>query len=202
MPFSLTDKTIDVAALAKGLHDDGVGAVVTFEGRVRDANQGRPVKALEYESYDALVEKEGEKILGEAGAGIRHPARGLRPPHRQARHRRRRGLGRGRRRASDAAFAACRFVIDEIKTRVPLWKKEHYADGSSEWLNSAGQAVARAWRRRPNPYRVGMANDDYLSMAVREFRRLKSLADKAIAQIQPTAFSSVRARATIPSPSS
>src|SRR5579863_8354030 len=68
MPFSLTDKTIDVAALAKGLHDDGVGAVVTFEGRVRDANQGRPVKALEYESYDALAEKEGEKILGEAGA--------------------------------------------------------------------------------------------------------------------------------------
>ncbi|HEY1764685.1 MAG TPA: molybdenum cofactor biosynthesis protein MoaE [Opitutaceae bacterium] len=136
MPFSLTDKTIEGAALAKGLHDDGVGAVVTFEGRVRDANQGRTVKALEYESYDALVEKEGEKILGEAGAkfAIQRAV---------CVHRTGKlsvgdvavwvGVAAGHR---DAAFAACRFVIDEIKTRVPLWKKEHYADGSSEWLNS------------------------------------------------------------------
>lgn len=136
MPFSLTDKTIDGAALAKGLQADGVGAVVTFEGRVREANQGRPVKALEYESYDALVGKEGEKILGEAGATFAIH-------HAQCVHRTGKlsvgevavwvGVSAGHR---DAAFAACRFIIDEIKTRVPLWKKEHYDDGSSEWLNS------------------------------------------------------------------
>lgn len=137
MPFSLTDQTIDGAALSKRLQDDGVGAVVTFEGRVRQANQGRPVKALEYESYDALVEKEGEKILAEAGAkfAIQRAV---------CVHRTGKlsvgdvavwiGVAAGHR---DAAFAACRFVIDEIKKRVPLWKKEHYGDGSSEWLNSA-----------------------------------------------------------------
>ena len=143
MPFSLTDKTIDGAALAKGLHDDGVGAVVTFEGRVRDANQGRPVKALEYESYDTLVEKEGEKILGEAGAKFAIQ-RAVCVHRRQARRGRRRGLGRGRRRTPGRGVAACRYVIDEIKTRVPLWKKEHYARrlvGMAE--QRRGQAVAR-----------------------------------------------------------
>ena len=137
MPFTLTDKSIDGAALAKSLEGEGVGASVVFEGRVRDANHGRPVKALEYEAYDALVEKEGEKILGEAGAqfAIQHAL----CVHRTGRL----GVGEvavwvgvaaGHR---DAAFAACRYIIDEVKSRVPLWKKEHYADGASEWLNSA-----------------------------------------------------------------
>jgi molybdopterin synthase catalytic subunit len=136
MPFTLTEKTIDGAALTKSLQGEAVGACVVFEGRVRDENDGRKVKALEYEAYDSLVEKEGEKILAEAGAKFAI-LRAL-CVHRTGKL----GLGEiavwigvaaGHR---EAAFAACRYIIDETKARVPLWKKEHYLDGATEWINS------------------------------------------------------------------
>jgi molybdopterin synthase catalytic subunit len=139
MPFTLTEKTIDGAALTKSLQGESVGACVVFEGRVRDESGGRKVKALEYEAYDSLVEKEGEKILGEAGAKFAI-LRAL-CVHRTGKL----GLGEiavwigvaaGHR---EAAFAACRYIIDETKARVPLWKKEHYVDGATEWINSASR---------------------------------------------------------------
>jgi sulfur-carrier protein adenylyltransferase/sulfurtransferase len=117
------------------------GAIVTFEGRVRDLNEGQQVLALEYEAFDELALKEGERILAEALK--RFPLHDIACAHRVGRlelgdvairveatssHRR-------------EAFEACEFVVDEIKRRVPIWKKEHYASGPSEWLNVQGKQV-------------------------------------------------------------
>lgn len=135
--FELSGKPIDAAACGSSLVDDGAGAYVTFEGWVRNKNDGRPVESLEYEAYQALAEKEGEKIVEEALE--RFAIRSARCVHRvgklelgdmavwvgvTAEHR-------------GAAFEACKFIIDETKSRVPIWKREHYADGSVTWVNAA-----------------------------------------------------------------
>ncbi len=137
MTFRLTDAPIDPASLIKGFGDARAGACVTFEGRVRGQNDGKGVKALDYEAHATLAQKEGERILAEAREKFEildalcvHRTGSL-------------SLGdiavwiavvaahRG------AAFEACRFIIDESKARVPIWKKEHYSDGSTEWINCA-----------------------------------------------------------------
>lgn len=110
------------------------GAVVTFEGRVRDLNEGQRVVALEYDAYASLAEREGTAILEEAIARFwLHEA----SCHHRIGHLR---LGdtaiwvravAGHRRE---AFDACRWILDEVKRRAPIWKKEHYADGASDWL--------------------------------------------------------------------
>lgn len=124
-------------ALGRELRDARAGACVTFEGWVRDHNDGRPVRALDYEAFAELAEREGERIIAEARtqfeilavAGVHRVGAlqigdlavwvGVVAAHR------------------GAAFAACRYIIDEAKARLPIWKKEHYADGSSEWINCA-----------------------------------------------------------------
>jgi molybdopterin synthase catalytic subunit len=137
MDFRLTDRAIDPVALLAGLGDTRAGAVATFEGRVRDENDGRTVEALDYEAFAPLAEKEGGRIIREArekfkiiGALCVHRTGSL-------------SLGdisvwiavtaahRG------AAFEACRYIIDEVKARLPIWKKEHYAGGATEWINCA-----------------------------------------------------------------
>jgi molybdopterin synthase catalytic subunit len=137
MDFKLTDRAIDPSALLGRMGDTSAGACVTFEGRVRDHSEGRSVTALDYEAYGPLAQKEGERILGEArdrfqvvGAACVHRTGSL-------------SLGdiavwvavTAAHRA--AAFDACRYIIDEIKARLPIWKKEHYEGGSSEWINCA-----------------------------------------------------------------
>ncbi len=133
--FRLSDATLDIATEKSALNDAGAGACATFEGWVRNHNDGREVRRLDYHAYSALAESEGEAILGEA---FEHFAiREARCVHRvgtltvgdiavwvavSADHR-------------DAAFAACRWIIDEVKRRVPIWKNEHYADGESGWLH-------------------------------------------------------------------
>lgn len=135
--FRLSANAIDCDALRQELRDVRAGALATFEGRVRDHNDGMTVTLLEYEAYDALAAKEGERILEEAKAKFDvydclciHRTGALElgevavwvgaiSAHR------------------DAAFAATRYVIDEIKRRVPIWKKEHYAGGESGWVNCA-----------------------------------------------------------------
>lgn len=142
--FSFSRAALDPQALARALADPSCGALVTFEGRVRDHNDGRRVERLEYEGYEALGVKEGARILAEALARFRighaccvHRLGPL-------------GLGdlavwvgvsahhRGE------AFAACRYVIDEVKDRVPIWKKEHYAYGDSGWINCEVRSAAPA----------------------------------------------------------
>jgi adenylyltransferase/sulfurtransferase len=134
-PFSFSSAPIDTARGREALADPACGGYVTFEGWVRDHNEGRAVRRLEYEAYAALAEREGERIVAEAIAkyGVQHAA----CVHRIG------DLGLGemavwvgvssRHRAE--AFAACRYIIDEVKHRVPIWKKEHYVDGDSGWVN-------------------------------------------------------------------
>jgi molybdopterin synthase catalytic subunit len=135
--FLLTDRTIDPAVLMANMDDMSAGACVAFEGRVRNHNEGREVEALDYEAYAPLAEKEGLAIIGEARA--RFPVLKATCVHRTG------SLALGdvavwvavtaEHRA--AAFEACRYIIDEIKARLPIWKKEHYAGGTTGWINCA-----------------------------------------------------------------
>jgi molybdopterin synthase catalytic subunit len=135
MHFSLHDTTLDIAALRAPLAHAQAGAYASFEGWVRDHHGGRRVTGLHYEAYVALAQTEGEKVLAEART--RFDILDLRCAHRTgeltigdlavwvgvtAAHR-------------DPAFAACRYVIDEIKSRVPIWKHERYAQGDATWLH-------------------------------------------------------------------
>src|SRR5690606_14809873 len=124
------------------LADPASGGYAAFEGWVRDLNDGQRVEHLEYEAFEALGRIEGERILAEACAkfGVTRVACvhrlgdlgigelavwvGVIAPHR------------------DEAFRACRYIIDEVKHRLPIWKKEHYVDGDSGWVNCERCAAA------------------------------------------------------------
>jgi molybdopterin synthase catalytic subunit len=144
MAFRFTQSAIDTHGARRELLDSGAGGYVSFEGWVRDHNEGLEVTRLEYEAFQELGLKEGERIIAEALR--RFPIK-----HAQCIHR----LGsleltdmavwvavssahRGE------AFDACRFIIDEVKHRVPIWKKEHYLGGDSGWVNCERCAAAPA----------------------------------------------------------
>lgn len=142
--FAFTRETIDPASSRGKLDHPAAGGYASFEGWVRNHNDGRPVLRLEYHAYEALGVKEGARIVAEAAE--RFPILGAACIHRvglleigemavwvgvTAAHR-------------DAAFAACRFIIDEVKERVPIWKKEHYQSGTSDWINCAPRAPGAA----------------------------------------------------------
>ena len=135
MRFALSENPIDSAVLARELAHASAGACVTFEGWVRDHNEGRRVLRLGYQAYAPLAQSEGERILTEArekfaiiDACCTHRTGTLEIGELavwvgvSAAHR-------------GAAFDACRYVIDEVKKRVPIWKNEHHADGESGWLH-------------------------------------------------------------------
>ncbi|HEX6259208.1 MAG TPA: molybdenum cofactor biosynthesis protein MoaE [Woeseiaceae bacterium] len=121
--------------LRSELDDPGAGAYASFEGWIRNENEGHAVRRLEYESYEPIAVKEGELVLREAAekfpilkAACVHRVGmleigecavwvGVSAPHR------------------GEAFEACRYIIDQVKVRLPIWKKEHYADGHSGWVN-------------------------------------------------------------------
>ncbi len=140
MTFSIGSEPLDGATLRSGLLRHDAGACVVFEGWVRDVNEGRPVNRLEYEAYEPLAVKEGETILAEArerfgllDAVCVHRVGALELGDVAVWV----GVVSGHR---DAAFAACRYIIDEVKARVPIWKKEHYAEGDSGWVNCPAEA--------------------------------------------------------------
>lgn len=137
MSFRIASEKLETVVLQRSLGDVRAGACVTFEGWVREYNEGRLVQALDYEAFAPLAEREGERILAEAREKFDVIA--LDGVHRvgslrigdlavwvgvAAAHR-------------SAAFDACRYVIDEAKARLPIWKKEHYVTGASEWINCA-----------------------------------------------------------------
>ena len=142
MKFAVSDSPIDVAAARKAVTDSHCGALVVFEGWIRDHNEGQEVERLEYEVYRPVAVKEGAKIIDEALTRFA-------VSHAMCIHRE--GLlelgdcavivcvssaHRG------AAFDACRYIIDQAKTRLPIWKKEHYITGVSEWVNCEQCAAA------------------------------------------------------------
>ncbi len=133
--FEFTQEPVDAARMAAPLALDSAGGFAAFEGRVRDVNEGRAVTGLDYEAFEALAMAEGERIVVDAIR--RHGALRARCVHRL-----------GRLKVGEVAvwvgvvaphraeaFAACREIIDEIKHRLPIWKKEQYSDGDSGWVN-------------------------------------------------------------------
>jgi len=133
--FRMTDQVIDHAALRDALGNPAAGALCVFEGWVRNENEGHDVERLEYEAYGPIAEKEGEKVIAEARArfGILDAVcvhrTGLLDIGDCAVWV---GVVAGHR---DEAFLAGRYIIDEVKVRLPIWKKEFYADGDSGWVN-------------------------------------------------------------------
>lgn len=130
----LTERPIDVELLIERVESDSRGGIAVFLGTVRDHHAGRKVERLEYSAYGAMAEAECARIVAEAertwgttvalehrvgalGIGDISVAVAAAAPHR------------------DEAFAACRYVIDEMKRRVPIWKREHYTDGSVAWVD-------------------------------------------------------------------
>ena len=111
------------------------GAHASFEGWVRDHNDGRAVSGLHYDAYARLAEEEGARVINEAidrfdivDAACIHRTGDLEVGDLAVWV----GVTAGHR---DAAFAACRFIIDEVKSRVPIWKRERYRDGDAGWLH-------------------------------------------------------------------
>jgi len=130
--FLLTDEPLE--SLATLVVPGASGAVVVFWGRVRDHNEGRSVTGLEYSAYPELAVKEGGRILTEAITRFSLDA--ARAVHRL-----------GTLTVGDAAvvvevasghrgegFDGCRWIIDQIKDQVPIWKCEHYVEGDREWV--------------------------------------------------------------------
>lgn len=133
--FEIHNDVIDVQAFRERLLDQSCGAYVQFDGWVRDQNEGQKVLRLEYEVYAPLAIREGQKIIEEAtlrfgvsNACVIHRSGlmelsevavvvGVSSPHRSE------------------AFDACRYIIDQAKVRLPIWKKEHYESGQAEWVN-------------------------------------------------------------------
>ena len=138
MRTAIVEHRIDSCALLEEVAQHRNGASVLFVGTVRDVHEGSAVSALDYSAYTGMAETElaaivleaserwstpdivvehriGSLALGETSVAIAvaHPHRG-------------------------EAFEASRYIIEELKRRLPVWKREHYVDGRSEWVNGAG----------------------------------------------------------------
>jgi molybdopterin synthase catalytic subunit len=141
---AIVDREIDTGALISEVKSDGAGAVSVFIGTVRDVSDGRGVIGLEYEAYRAMAESELVAILDEAAAKFEIAS--LVAEHRIGE------LGIGDVSVAIAASHAHRtpaiecaqFVIEEIKKRVPIWKREHFVDGTREWIDPTARTEARA----------------------------------------------------------
>ncbi len=143
MPWSqITTDPIDPSAALAQVGGAEDGATVLFLGVVRNANEGRPVSGVEYEGYAEMAGEELAAIVGEAAGragsvrvGAVHRLGDLKvgevsvavavsTPHRAE------------------AFEAARYVMEEVKKRLPVWKRERYVDGASEWLEGRVPAAA------------------------------------------------------------
>lgn len=135
-PIVLDTLIAEVAAASRG-------GIAAFLGTVRDHHGGRAVLALSYSAYDPMAESVSGEIIAEATA--RWPV-SIALQHRLG------DLGIGDVAVAiavagghrDEAFEACRYVIEELKRRVPIWKREVFADGTTEWVN---QGVANSEAR-------------------------------------------------------
>lgn len=140
--FAIVRDPIDVAAIARSVRTDACGAVITFAGVVREmSDDDRPVTGLSYEAHESMAAAEFEAIAQEARrqfgpceiavahrtgdiqVGDVSVAVAVGAPHR------------------GTAFDACEFTIDELKRRAPIWKKEHYAQGESEWRTNPNAQI-------------------------------------------------------------
>jgi molybdopterin synthase catalytic subunit len=137
----ITDRVIDTAEVLGTVGGASDGAMLLFLGTVREQNDGRPVRGMRYDAYAAMAEsvladiareateqagthrisvvhRTGELSIGDVSVAI-----AVSTPHRAE------------------AFEAARYIIEQIKLRLPVWKHEHYSDGGSEWLDGATPPV-------------------------------------------------------------
>jgi molybdopterin synthase catalytic subunit len=146
---AIVRREIEIAALLAELGDTANGATVLFLGHVREMNDGREVRGIEYSAYGEMAERELAAIAGECAMqfGVAHLvaehrlgalelgdvsiAIAVAHPHRAE------------------AYEASRFVIEEVKRRLPVWKREGYVDGTTEWVNAGGAAGQPAHEERP-----------------------------------------------------
>ncbi|HJP87044.1 MAG TPA: molybdenum cofactor biosynthesis protein MoaE [Gemmatimonadaceae bacterium] len=139
---AVVDREIDIASIVAEARSPGAGAVSLFIGTVRETSDGRQVTGLEYEAYQAMADTELAGILHEAAREFGVSA--LIAEHRIG------TLNVGdvsvviaSAHAHRAAAMDCtRFVIDEIKKRVPIWKREHFVDGTREWVDPSRVGVS------------------------------------------------------------
>ncbi len=135
LTIELTESDIDHEALTASVRDSACGAVVLFLGTVREFTQGRQTDSLAYEAYHEMAIRELQRLVAEARkswplkrVGIVHRlghlelgetaiAIAVSSPHRAE------------------AFAGTQFLMDEIKKTVPIWKQEHWSDGTTEWVH-------------------------------------------------------------------
>ena len=137
----LTDAPIPVAALMTALGDPAAGAHSIFLGTVRQDGDPIPLAALYYEAHAEMVERECAKIIHEASS--RWPVRQAIVLNRLGRVAVGEvsifiGVSAGHR---DEAYGASRFIIEAVKHRVPIWKKEIFADGSTAWAGACTSCV-------------------------------------------------------------
>jgi molybdopterin synthase catalytic subunit len=131
---TVVDAALDLAAHEEAVADPRAGAVVTFQGVVRDHDHGRGVTLLEYEGHptaEAVLREVAEEIAADPdvyAVAVSHRIGTLKigdvalvaavsSAHRSA------------------AFVACAKLVDEVKARLPIWKRQVFADGSDEWVN-------------------------------------------------------------------
>lgn len=130
---------IDTARVLAEVESPAHGAAILFVGTVREVNDGKPVSGMDYTAYVAMAEKEmtaiareaNEKFsgsfvvivhrIGELAIGDASVAVATAHAHR------------------DAAYQASRYAIEQLKKRVPIWKREHYQDGTREWIDPTGK---------------------------------------------------------------
>ena len=139
--YRIVERPIDLQEAVRAVAGPDRGAIATFIGTARDHHDGRPVRALEYDAYPEMAEqvmrdigRETESRFGTQHIAILHRIGRLQVGDPSvvvavaAEHRR-------------AALAACAHVIERLKEIVPIWKKEHYADGAA-WIEGSGSTPA------------------------------------------------------------
>lgn len=136
--ISLTDAPIDYRELTEQVRSTRAGAVVTFLGTVREFTDGRRTIALDYDAYAPMARSELEKVA--RAAASRWPLIAVAVAHRLGR------LELGEVSVAVAvssphrrdAFEAAQYIMDETKRRVPIWKRENWSDGQTEWVHPSG----------------------------------------------------------------
>ena len=151
MRAAIVTRDIDAAALIAEVASAANGATSLFLGTVRDVSDGRAVTGMEYTAYDAMASRELAKIADEASEKFAGVA--LVIEHRVG------ALALGDISVAIAAahahrahaLDATRFVIEELKRRVPVWKREHYADGTREWVDPSSSMAPSALSASSRP---------------------------------------------------
>jgi molybdopterin synthase catalytic subunit len=124
MRAAIVRTRIDLSALLEEVASPAAGAIILFVGTVRETNEGRAVSGIEYSAYEPMAVRELETILGEALT--RFAANDIVVEHR---------IGELALGEASAAYDTSRYVIEQLKRRVPIWKREAYVDGTREWVD-------------------------------------------------------------------